>query len=36
MIGKIYTTWVQNSHQQGEDLTVEILNPNYPNSILLR
>lgn len=35
MMGKIYTNWVQNSHQQGESLTVEILNPNHPNSLLI-
>ena len=36
MMGITYTNWVQVNHQQGENLTVEILNPNYPNSILLR
>jgi hypothetical protein len=35
MMGITYTNWVQINHQQGENLTVEILNPNHPNSILI-
>lgn len=35
MMGTFYTSWVQQNHQIGEDLIVEILNPNFPNSILL-
>lgn len=36
MMGKNYTNWVQSNHQQGDNLTIEILNLNYPNSILLK
>lgn len=36
MMGYNYTHWVQQNHIQGENLICEILNPNYPNSILLR
>lgn len=31
-----YTRWVQQIHQQGDNLIIEILNPDYPNSILIR
>ena len=36
MMGVFFTNWVQQNHQQGENLIVEILNPNFPNSILIR
>lgn len=35
MMGIFYTTWVQQNHRQGDDLIIEILNPTYPNSILI-
>ena len=36
MMGTFYTTWVQQNHRQGDNLIIEILNSNYPNSILIR
>ena len=36
MIGSDFTNWVQSNHNKGDYLSVEILNSNYPNAILIK
>lgn len=36
MMGSEFTKWIQTNYNLGEFVSVEILNPKYPNSILMR